>query len=143
VHKREVVLVKTCLCAQARSCFGENPFVCTSVLIVCKRHTPIKNNADKETYRIWDIFLPNFKGLFVTLNNDTWHINKFCVQILVNGLTEKVYGLTEKEILNILIMLITLCVKIFISFTLFLKYCIIRTRIIYFLKRHGSNWHFS
>jgi len=34
-------LTKTRLCAQARSCFGENPFVCTNVLIVCTRHTPI------------------------------------------------------------------------------------------------------
>jgi len=41
VHKREFVLMKTRLCAQARSCFGENPFVCTSVLIVCTRHTPL------------------------------------------------------------------------------------------------------
>ena len=41
MHKREVVLVKTCLCAQSRSCFGETPFVCTSVLIMCKRHTTL------------------------------------------------------------------------------------------------------
>ena len=31
-------------CAQVRSYFYENTVVCTSGLIVCKRHTPKKNH---------------------------------------------------------------------------------------------------
>ncbi len=41
MQKLEVVFTKTLLCAQTRSCFYENTVVCTSGLIVCKRHTPL------------------------------------------------------------------------------------------------------
>ncbi len=37
-----LIIQNAILCAQARSCFGENPFVCTSVLIVCTSTYPLK-----------------------------------------------------------------------------------------------------
>ena len=82
MQKREFVLTKTRLCAQARSCFGENPFVCTSVLIVCKRHTPIlilicicpgENLARKPSPRsykkLFVIFYENIGNTFLIFHN--------------------------------------------------------------------------
>ena len=42
MQKREAVFMKTFLCAQTRSCFYEHTVVCTSGLIVFKRHTPYR-----------------------------------------------------------------------------------------------------
>jgi hypothetical protein len=70
VQKREVVFTKTLLCAQTRIYFYENAFVCTSGLIVCKRHTPLVLGISNHQLNQLPIINTNHTSLLQSLFKD-------------------------------------------------------------------------